>query len=107
MAARSRASYTDDDSISDHFSLEMVRINPPQTTSTNLHVDAEDQTMLDESAGTYTSNGTTALDLLSQHNISLTDGIQREYEIPNLFTFKKVWIMFDTIRQCTCSSCLD
>ena len=93
--ARTRASFTDDDSNSDHLSIEMVRMNatattipsslPAPTTSTNRQIELDEQTILDDSIGT-----TNAYDLLSQNNIILSDGIQREYEIPNVFTFKKV-----------------
>jgi len=97
-AARVRASLTDDDSASEYLTLEMVRMNPPpspRSPSTNRHnIEPDDQTMLDESMGT-----TNAYELLSQNNITLIDGIQREYEIPNLFTFKKIEILLERMQD--------
>lgn len=84
MAARIRASFTDDDSISDHLTLEMVRINAPQTTTTaspHTH-DHDEQATLNESTGT-TGISTPA-------NTALLDAANREYEIPNIFTYKKI-----------------
>jgi hypothetical protein len=85
MAARARASFTDDDSISDHLILEMVRINAPQTASTTIHHDLDERVTLNESAGTPATN-----DLLSNSNPTFVEGIDQEYEVPNLFTYKKV-----------------
>lgn len=97
-AARVRASLTDDDSASEYLTLEMVRMNPPpspRSPSMNRHnIEPDDQTMLDESMGT-----TNAYELLSQNNITLIDGIQREYEIPNLFTFKKIEILLERMQD--------
>jgi len=91
MAARTRASLTDNDSISEHLALEMVRINAPQTTSTTTHVDPDEQINLDDSAGTLGgSGGPIQNDFLLNTNTSLMEGINGEYEIPNLFTYKKV-----------------
>ena len=85
MAARARASFTDDDSISDHLILEMVRINAPQTATTTIHHDLDERATLNESAGTPATN-----DLLSPSNPTFGEGIDQEYEIPNLCTYKKV-----------------
>jgi hypothetical protein len=90
MAARIRASFTDDDSISDHLTLEMVRLNAPQTTSTTTNNDPDEQVTLNESAGTTGGSTAATNDFLSTSNPGLTEGINREYEIPNLFTYKKV-----------------
>jgi hypothetical protein len=93
MAARTRASLTDNDSISDHLILEMVRINAPQTTTTTTtHVDPDEQQItLDDSAGTLgDSSGPIRNDFLLNTNTNLIEGINGEYEIPNLFTYKKV-----------------
>jgi len=87
MAARTRASFTDDDSISDHLALEMVRINAPQTTSSTIHIDPDEQTALDESIG---GSGIPVNDFLTTSNPGLIEGINRECEIPDLFTYKKV-----------------
>jgi hypothetical protein len=92
MAARTRASFTDDDSISDHLTFEMVRIDAPQTTSPTTHIDLDDQIALDDSAGTLGSSGPIQNDFLSNTNPNLLEGINREYEVPNLFTYKKVII---------------
>lgn len=94
MAARVRASFTDDDSISDHLALEMVRINAPATTtSITTNNDQDEQITLNESAGTIGMNtpatGATT-DFLSTNTSSFIDGNHPEYEIPNLFTYKKV-----------------
>jgi len=95
MAARTRASLTDNDSISDHLALEMVRVNAPQTTSTATHVDSDEQITLDDSAGTQGgSSGPIQNDFLLNTNPNLMEGINGEYEIPNLFTYKKVKIIF-------------
>jgi hypothetical protein len=90
MAARVRASLTDDDSISDHIALEMVRINAPQTTSTIPNNDPDEQITLNESTGTIGGHTPATNDFLLTSNPCLVEGINREYEIPNLFTFKKV-----------------
>jgi hypothetical protein len=91
MAARTRASLTDDDSISDHLTLEMVRIKGPQTPSPSTHIDPDEQITLDDSAGTIGgSSGLILNDSLTNTNPSLMEGANREYEIPNLFTYKKV-----------------
>jgi hypothetical protein len=91
MAARIRASFTDDDSICDHLTLEMGRINAPHTTSTITNNDAEEQLTLNESAGTICGSSIPPTnDFLSTSSPGLTDGTNREYEIPNLFTYKKV-----------------
>jgi hypothetical protein len=91
MAARVRASFTDDDSISDHLNLEMVRINAPQTTtSTNINNDPDEQATLNDSAGANFGNTPATNDFLMTSNPGLMEGINREYEIPNLFTYKKV-----------------
>ena len=91
MAARTRVSLTDDDSISDHLSLEMVRINaPPLTTTTsavNPHIDPDEQATLNDSAGTI---GPNTYDFLASSNTSVMAGTHPEYELPNIFTFKKV-----------------
>jgi len=90
MAARTRASFTDDDSISEHLTFEMVHIDPPQTTSPTIHIDPDDQIALDESAGTLGSSGPIQYDFLTSTNTNLLEGTNREYEVPNLFTYKKV-----------------
>jgi hypothetical protein len=91
MAARVRASFTDDDSISDHLNFEMVRINAPQITSpTTTNNDPDEQTTLNDSAGTTGLNTPATNDFLSTSNSGLIDNSNREYEIPNLFTYKKV-----------------
>jgi hypothetical protein len=90
MAARTRASLTDDDSLSEHLTLEMVRINAPQTTSTITHADPDELTTLNESAGTTGSSGPIPNDFLQNSSASVIEGINREYEVPNLFTYKKI-----------------
>lgn len=91
MAARARASFTDDDSISDHLTLEMVRINAPATTtSLIMNNDQDEQITLNESAGTIGMNTPATTDFLSNTTPTLIDANNREYEIPNLFTYKKV-----------------
>lgn len=86
MAARVRASFTDDDSISDHLALEMVRINAPPSTNN----DPDEQTTLNESVGTTGMNTPAPTDFLASSNAGLIDGSNPEYEIPNLFTYRKV-----------------
>ena len=83
MAARVRASFTDDDSISDHLTLEMVRISAPQTT-TMASPDPDEQFTLNDSAGT------TGVNTPAMINPAFIDASNREYEIPNLYTYKKV-----------------
>jgi hypothetical protein len=90
MAARTRGPLNDDDSINDQSNLEMVHINAPQTTSTTIYIDPDEPTVLDDSAGTLGGSGLTSYDFLANNNPSLMEGINREYEIPNLFTYKKV-----------------
>ncbi len=102
MAARTRASLTDNDSISDHLILEMVRINAPQTTSPVTHLDRDEQITLDDSAGTIGSGGPIQNDFLINTDPALMEGINREYEIPNLFTYQKVsysFISFSNVNQ--------
>lgn len=92
MAARARASFTDDDSISDHLTLEMVRINAPATTtSLMMHSDQDEQITLNESPA--------ITDFLTATTPMLIDANNREYEIPNLFTFKKVCTRFHSIED--------
>lgn len=86
-AARVRASFTDDDSNSEHLTVEMVRISnaPKSSASTTIHHDLDEQATLNESAGTPTTN-----DLLSTSHTALNECVDQDYEIPNIFTFKKV-----------------
>ena len=100
MAARARASFTDDDSISDHLTLEMVRINAPATTtSLMMNSDQDEQITLNESAGTIGMTIPGATDFLTVTTPMLIDANNREYEIPNLFTFKKVCRRFHSIED--------
>jgi regulator of G-protein signaling len=99
MAARIRASFTDDDSISDHLTLEMVRLNAPQTTSTTTNNDPDEQVTLNESAGTTGGSTAATNDFLSTSNPGLTEGINREYEIPNLFTYKKIESLLERMQD--------
>ncbi|CAF3580420.1 unnamed protein product [Rotaria sp. Silwood1] len=94
MAARVRASFADDDSISDHLHIEMVRINAPTTTSTITHNDTDGQTTLNESTGTIGVNTPPRNDFLITNNPGLIEGINREYEIPNLHTYRKLEIAY-------------
>ena len=89
MAARIRASFTDDDSICDHLTLEMGRINAPHSTSAAYN-DADEQLTLNESAGTIGGSIPPTNDFLLTSNPGLSEGHNREYEIPNLCTYKKV-----------------
>ncbi|CAF4045163.1 unnamed protein product, partial [Adineta steineri] len=70
----------------------MVRINIPQTTFSTSHTDTDDQTPLDDSIGTLGSSGLTQNDFLlnNNNNTNSIEGINREYEIPNYFTYKKI-----------------
>jgi len=78
MAARTRASFTDDDSLGERITLEMVHIDPP----------IDEQTALNESTATMTSTfNPNSNDLLTSIHPMNIDG---EYEIPNLFTYRKV-----------------
>jgi hypothetical protein len=100
MAARTRASLTDDDSLSDHLIIEMVRINAPQTASTTPHVDPDEQITLDDSAGTITGGGSSGPiqnDRLT--NTNLIEGMSGEYEIPNLFTYKKIEALLERMQD--------
>ena len=96
MAARTRASFTDDDSLGEQSALEMVRIDAPQTTATapTIHLDPDEAIALDESAVTLGSSGLGQSDFLNNTNATLMEGITGEYEIPNLFTYKKVGDFF-------------
>ena len=87
MAALNRGSLTDDDSISEHLGVTMVRIIAP---STSRPTDPDDQTILEDSAGLFSSCGTNNPDTLNLTNPNLVDGSQHEYEVPNLFTYRKV-----------------
>ena len=97
MAARTRASLTDDDSLEEQLALEMVRIDVPQTTTAGtaavtptIHIDPDEAIALDESAVTLGSSGYIQTDFLNNTNTTLMEGITGEYEVPNLFTYKKV-----------------
>lgn len=90
MAARVRASFTDDDSISDHLNIEMVRINAPTTTSTLAHNDPDDQVTLNESIGTIGGGTIVRNDFLLANPTGAVDGVNRDYEIPNVYTYRKV-----------------
>lgn len=84
--ARVRASFTDEDSNSEHLTVEMVRIsNAPKTASTAVHHDLDERATLNESAGTPTTN-----DLLSTSHTALNEVYDHDYEIPNLYTYRKV-----------------
>jgi len=96
MAARVRASLTDDDSISDHLTLEMVRISAPQTTLTTTNNDPDEQTTLNDSAGV---NISATNDFLMTGSPVLMEGINREYEIPNLFTYKKIESLLERMQD--------
>jgi regulator of G-protein signaling len=98
MAARIRASFTDDDSISDHLPLEMVRINVPRTTTMTSN-DPDEQITLNDSAGTTGLNTPATNDFLSTSNPSVTDGSNREYEIPNLYTYKKIESLVERMQD--------
>jgi hypothetical protein len=102
MAARTRASFTDDDSISDHLTLEMVRMNAPLTTSSTPHMDLDEQITLDDSAGTLGCSGPPFNDFLINTNVGLMEGMNRECEVPNLFTYKKVISSFVFYRKLNC-----
>ncbi|CAF2384768.1 unnamed protein product [Rotaria sp. Silwood2] len=99
MAARTRASFTDDDSLSDHLTLEMVRVTAPQTTSTTMPIDPDEQITLNDSAGTIVSSGPPANDFLTRPNIDLIEGINRDYEIPNLCTYKKIEALLERMQD--------
>ena len=78
---------TDDDSISDHAPLEMVRINAPRTPSVTIHNDADEPVPMDDAV---CGNLPAANDFLMNHRESLIEGNETEYEIPNISTYKKV-----------------
>ncbi|CAF1400635.1 unnamed protein product [Rotaria sp. Silwood1] len=99
MAARVRASFADDDSISDHLHIEMVRINAPTTTSTITHNDTDGQTTLNESTGTIGVNTPPRNDFLITNNPGLIEGINREYEIPNLHTYRKTESLLERMQD--------
>lgn len=98
MAARTRASFTDDDSLGEQSALEMVRIDAPQATTAAtaataapaIHVDPDGAIALDESGGTLGTSGLGQTDFLNNTNTTLMEGVSGEYEVPNLFTYKKV-----------------
>jgi len=94
-AARVRASFTDDDSNSEHLTVEMVRIsNAPKSASTTIHHDLDEQATLNESAGTPTTN-----DLLSTSHTALNECVDQDYEIPNFFTFKKIESLLERMQD--------
>ncbi|CAF0913419.1 unnamed protein product [Rotaria sordida] len=99
MEARVRASFTDDDSLSDHIPLEMVRVTVPQTTSTIMPTDLDDQATLNDSAGTIISSGPPPNDFLVYPNINLMEGINRDYEIPNIWTYKKIEALLERMQD--------
>ena len=90
MAAITRASFTDDDSIGEHSPLEMVRMDASKGKLSLTQHDPDDHIMLDDSGGTLGGSGYTQNDFLLNSSTGLIEGINREYEIPNLFTYKKV-----------------
>lgn len=100
MAARTRASLPDDDSLGEQIPFEMVRIDAPQTTATpTIQIDPDEPIALDESAGTLGSSGLAQTDFLNNTNTTLLEGASGEYEIPNLFTYKKVsWLLYESFR---------
>ncbi|CAF0941388.1 unnamed protein product [Adineta ricciae] len=91
MAARIRASFTDDDSLSDHLTLEMVRISAPQTTASTTNNDPDERLALNDS--TATTNH------LSTCNPGLMEGVNPEYEIPNLFTYKRIESLLERMQD--------
>lgn len=90
MAARIRASFTDDDSLSDHLTLEMVRISAPQTTAPTTNNDHDERLTLNDSIGTTAGSVPATTNHHSTGNPGLMEGVNPEYEIPNLFTYKRV-----------------
>ena len=92
MAARNRASCTDDESLSDHFNLEMVHVNAPQTmtTTTTAHIDPNEQITLAESGGTIGDNDNEPVQYDFLTNPNVIEGMTGEYEIPDLYTYRKV-----------------
>ncbi|CAF4014400.1 unnamed protein product [Rotaria magnacalcarata] len=100
MAARVRASFTDDDSISDQLNIGMVRINAPPTASTITHNDPDEQATLNESVGTIGGNIPARNDFLTTNdNSGLIEGINREYEIPNLYTYRRIESLLERMQD--------
>ncbi|CAF3394844.1 unnamed protein product [Rotaria sp. Silwood1] len=77
----------------------MVRVTAPQTTSTIMPTDPEEQTILNDSAGTMVSSGPPPNDFLIHPNINLIEGINRDYEIPNLCTYKKIEALLEKMQD--------
>lgn len=91
MAARTRASFPDDDSIIEQVNVEMVRVNAPPTASTaTTAIDPDEPTALIESTTTNVCSGAPRNDFLIQPPPEVVEGINRDYEIPNIWTYKKV-----------------
>ncbi|CAF4701815.1 unnamed protein product, partial [Rotaria sp. Silwood1] len=77
----------------------MVRVTAPQTTSTIMPTDPDEQTILNDSAGTMVSSGPPPNDFLIHPNINLIEGINRDYEIPNLCTYKKIEALLEKMQD--------
>ncbi|CAF1320248.1 unnamed protein product [Rotaria sordida] len=78
----------------------MVRINvPATTTSTITHNDPDEQTTLNESTGTIGVNTPARNDFLITNNPYLIEGINREYEIPNLHTYRKIESLLERMQD--------
>ena len=90
MAARIRASFTDDDSLSDHLTLEMVRISAPQTTASTINNDPDERLALNDSMAITAGGVPATTNHLSTCDPGLMEGVNPEYEISNLFTYKRV-----------------
>ncbi|CAF1326877.1 unnamed protein product [Adineta ricciae] len=99
MAAITRASFTDDDSIGEHSPLEMVRMDASKGKLSLTQHDPDDHIMLDDSGGTLGGSGYTQNDFLLNSSTGLIEGINREYEIPNLFTYKKIEALLETMQD--------
>ncbi|CAF0998255.1 unnamed protein product [Adineta steineri] len=82
----------------------MVRINAPQTTTptsvnTTINNDPDEQATLNGSIGTTGGSTPATNDFHPTNNPSIMEGVNREYEIPNLFTYKKIESLLERMQD--------
>ncbi|CAF3411331.1 unnamed protein product [Rotaria socialis] len=99
MAARNRASLTDNDSTGDQLTAEMVRVIVPPPTYSIMAVDIDEHIALNESIGTNASSGPPTNDFLVHPSTDLMEGINRDYEIPNFCTYKKIELLLERMQD--------
>ena len=80
--------------INDRLTSAMVPINALQTTSTPISINSDEQTILDDLTATIADGGISSNDFLTPTSIGLKEGINSNFESPNIYTYRKVMKLF-------------